>query len=164
MSLDNPDLANMTLEPLIEASRQSLDRLLVRDLGATARDFATRAEQAAGSLPDDLAEPLRAMTTLYARLASATEPDPQLAGEFCFACGVLHEKLSALLQTRMELESAIVGPDSVSTTPLQRAQSDQLTRFIETRDRLFRKVADLTLKFLLIGLGLLTLGLMLGLV
>ena len=153
----------MNLDPLIETSLQSLDSLLVRDLGVTASHFAARAEQAADNLPDELAQPLRAIAALHGRLASGTEPNPRLAGEFCFACGALHEKLSTLTQTRMELESAIVGPDSVSTTPLQRPQSDQLTRLIETRDRLFRKVADLTLKFLLIGLGLLTLGLLLGL-
>lgn len=152
----------MNHDPLIESSLQALDDILIRSLGATAATFAARAEQAAATLTDDVAQPLRAIAGLHDRLSASPTPDPRLAGEFCFACGVLHEKLGALLQTRMELESAIVGPDTVSTTPLQRSQSDQLTRFIEARDRLFRKVADLTLKFLLIGLGLLTLGLVLG--
>lgn len=159
----NLHLSTMNLDPFIESSLQSLDNLLVRELGMTAGHFGARAEQAADNLPDDLAEPLRALAGLHGRLISAAEPDPRQAGDFCFACGALHEKLSALLLARMELESAILGPDSVRTTPLQRAQSDQLTRFIETRDRLFRKVADWTLKLLLIGLGLLILGLMLGL-
>jgi hypothetical protein len=39
-----------------------------------------------------------------------------------------------------------------------------LSRFLAARDRLFRKVADFTLKFLLIGLGLLVLGLLIGVV
>ncbi|MDD1650289.1 MAG: hypothetical protein LUO80_07830 [Methylococcaceae bacterium] len=152
----------MNLDPLIETSLNALDDILIRSLGATATTFAARAEQVAATLTDDVAQPLRAIAALHARLSANMTPDPRLVGEFCFACGALHEKLGALMQTQMELESAIVGPESISTTPLQRSQSDQLTRLIETRDRLFRKVADLTLKFLLLGLGLLTLGLMLG--
>lgn len=152
----------MNPDPLIETSLRALDDILVQGFGATAATFAARAEQAAASFTDDLAQPLRAIVERHGRLAASPAADPRQAGEFCFACGVLHERLSALMQTRMELESAIVGPDRVSPTPLQRSQSDQLTRFIEARDRLFRKVADLTLKFLLIGLALLTLGLVLG--
>ena len=110
------------------------------------------------------AQALRAIAAQQASLLAAGANDPQQVGEFCFAAGALHEKLRTLLQTEMELESAIVGPDRVSATPLQRAQSDQLARLLETRDRIFRKVADVTLKFLLIGLGLLVLGLVLGLV
>lgn len=115
-------------------------------------------------MPEDLAQALRELAALHTRLRSKTVPDPREDTDFCFAAGVLHEKLRAYRQTRMELESTIVGPDSIAPTPLQPAQSDQLARFIEARDRVFRKVADLTLKFLLVGLGLLMLGLLLGIV
>jgi hypothetical protein len=64
----------------------------------------------------------------------------------------------------MEVENAIIGLDSVTAEPLAQAQSDQLSRFIASRDRLFRKTADFTLKILLTGLGLLFLGLLLGIV
>jgi hypothetical protein len=67
-------------------------------------------------------------------------------------------------QVQMELESAIIGPDSVTTTRLQLGQIDHLRRFIDTRDRIFRKVADTTLKLLLAGLGLMLVGLLLGII
>ena len=152
------------LQPLIDASLKTLDDSLIHHFGATAPTFAARVEEIAATLPDDVAQPLRALAAQQARLLATAEPDPQAAGDFCFAAGALHEKLRAVLQAQMELESVIVGPGSVSATPLQRAQSEQVSRFIEARDRLFRKVADVMLKFLLIGLGLLTLGLMLGLI
>ncbi len=154
----------MNFQPLIDTSLRSLDAILIHDLGATTDRFATRAEEVAATLPDEAAQALRAIAAQQASLLAAGANDPQQVGEFCFAAGALHEKLRTLLQTEMELESAIVGPDRVSATPLQRAQSDQLARLLETRDRIFRKVADVTLKFLLIGLGLLVLGLVLGLV
>jgi hypothetical protein len=64
----------------------------------------------------------------------------------------------------MEVEHAIIGLESVAAGPLAQAQSDQLSRFIAARNRLFRKTADITLKILLAGLGLLFLGLLLGIV
>lgn len=154
----------MNQASLIAPSLQTLEEILARDLGLPAGSFAAQAEQAALLLPEDLAQALRELAATLTRLQSRTVPDPLADADFCFAAGVLHERLRAFRQTRMELESTIVGPDSISTTPLQRAQSDQLARFIEARDRLFRKVADLTLKFLLIGLGLLMLGLLLGII
>ena len=154
----------MNQAPLIENSLKALGDILSRDLGLPAGSFAVQAEQAAPLLPEDVAQPLRELAAALAQLRSRTMPGPREDADFCFAAGALHEKLPALRQTRMELASTIVGPDSISPTPLQRAQSDQLSRSIEARDRLFRKVADVTLKFLLMGLGLLMLGLLLGII
>ena len=147
-----------------ETCLQPVDHALSRLPGVGGENFAERAASAVNALPEELSQPLRELLSLYQQLQAQAAPDEKLGPEFCFACGALTEKLRAELQTRMEVESAIVGPDSVSAQPLQGGQSDQLSRFIEARDRLFRKTADLTLKFLLIGLGLLTLGLLLGVI
>ena len=156
----------MNPETLIAAGERHLDDLLTRDLGARADSFIARAEEVARTLPDEFAQPVVRLLELRARLrgAGAREPDAELLGRYCFACGALHEKLRAYTRARMEVESAIVGLDSIQTTALQTGQSDQLSRFLAARDRLFRKVADFTLKFLLIGLGLLLLGLLIGVV
>ena len=143
---------------------QPVDQALSRLPGVSGEHFTERAASAISVLPEELAQPLRELLALYQQVQAQPAPDGQLGLEFCFACGALTEKLRAELQARMEVESAIVGPGTVSAQPLQGAQSDQLSRFIEARDRLFRKTADLTLKFLLIGLGLLTLGLLLGVI
>ena len=156
----------MNLDTLVAASERHLDELLTRDLGGTGDDFAGRARRVAENLPEELAQPLNRLLELRHRLreSGAREPDPELVGRYCFACGAAHEKLRAFTQARLEVESAIMRMDSVQTAPLQTGQSDQLSRFLAARDRLFRQVADFTLKFLLIGLGLLVLGLIIGVV
>ena len=64
----------------------------------------------------------------------------------------------------MELENVVMGPDSVTATPLESSEIEPLARLIEVRDRVFRKVADFTLKALLVGLALLMAGLVFGLI
>ncbi len=154
----------MTSSFAFEDCLQPVDQALSRLPGVSGDLFTERAASAVSALPEDLAQPLRELLALYQQLQAQPESDRRLGHEFCFACGALTEKLRAELQARMEVESAIVGPDHVSAQSLQGAQSDQLSRFIEARDRLFRKTADLTLKFLLIGLGILTLGLLIGVI
>ena len=154
----------MNSKTIIEASTSQLDQLLTNDLGLTSPSFPQRIEEAITRLPDDFAEPLRHILNLHKRLETDGEGKEALMGEFCFACGAMHERIKAQTLARMEVESAIMGMDAVSTSPLQAAQSDQLGRLIATRDRIFRKVADVTLKVLIVILGLLILGLFLGLV
>ena len=154
----------MNTRLIIEHGERLVDDLLIRDFGATGASFAARAEQAAQALPDDLAGDLLELARRHAALQSTPEPGPEAAGDFCFRCGGMHEKLRAFQHIQMEIESAIVGPDSIATMPLQASQSDRLAGFVEARDRVFRKVADFTLKFLLIGLGLLAMGLLIGVI
>lgn len=154
----------MNSNTLIDASLAKLDELLVRNFGARGTDFAGKAETAAAGLPEDLAELLMELRQRLGPLQSVTEPDPQRLVEFAFRCGEVHARLMAYFQVRMELENVVVGPVSIGAAPLQPSEVEPLARFVELRDRLFRKVADFTLKALLIGLGLLTLGLVLGLI
>ncbi len=154
----------MTTHPMLELCRNRLDATLIQTLDIEAPDFRERLQQAAKELPDELARPLREIATAHEALLAADNPDSEAMAGFCFACGILHEQLRAHAQARLEVENTIMGPASVSPSALQPGQSDVLSRFIETRDRLFRKTADWTLKFLLIGLALLALGLAIGVI
>jgi len=154
----------MEIPDIAEPSRRQLDQALTHCLKLRPADFESHVTEATAELPEEFTQPLRHILSLHKELASATTTDTHLAGEFCFACGAMHEKLQALTLAQMEVENAIIGLDSVTAEPLAQAQSDQLSRFIASRDRLFRKTADFTLKILLTGLGLLFLGLLLGIV
>ncbi|MEY2680624.1 MAG: hypothetical protein RL661_855 [Pseudomonadota bacterium] len=154
----------MEFKDITEESRRQLDQALTHSLNLKPADFESHTTEAITELPEEFTLPLRHLLSLHKELSCATTAEAARAGEFCFACGAMHEKLQALTLARMEIENAIIGLDSVSARPLAQAQSDQLSRFIAARDRLFRKVADLTLKILLAGLGLLFLGLFFGIV
>lgn len=155
----------MTPQTTVDSGLLQLNEILVRDLGVTGENPMERIGNAAAILPDELAAPLTRILKLYPPEAPTNSlTDHCSSGEFWFECGVAHERLRAFVLARMEVESAIMGSGSVSTSPLHNSESDQISRFISARDRLFRKVADATLKFLLIGLGLLTIGLLLGII
>jgi len=153
----------MEIQDLAEPSRRQLDQSLTDCLKLRPADFESHVTEAIAELPEEFTQPLRHILSLQKELTSATA-DNTRAAEFCFACGAMHEKLQALILAQMEVEHAIIGLDSVSAEPLARSQSDQLSRFIASRDRLFRKTADLTLKILLTGLALILVGLLLGVV
>lgn len=154
----------MNHQTIADSGLLQLDEILEHDLGITGDNAIERIGNAALILPDELAAPLIKIQKLYPPEAPNALADHWSSGEFWFECGVAHERLRAFVLARMEVESAIMGLESVSTSPLHNSQSAQISRFISARDRLFRKVADATLKFLLIGLGLLTIGLLLGIV
>lgn len=145
-------------------SINQLDHYLMNEANASGTSFPARASRALASLPDDVADELQALLKLHTLLSEGGATDPALVSQFCFNCGSIHQQLLAMQQVQMELESAIMGPDSVTTTRLQPEQIDHLRRFIDTRDRIFRKVADATLKLLLAGLGLMLVGLLLGII
>lgn len=153
-----------SLNTIVDASVARLNELLIRRLRAAGTDFADRARSASGRLPEDLARSLSGLAEAQALLKAETAPEPERLADFAFRCGQLYEQIEAFQRVEMEMENVRLGPDSVEPVPLQSSQVERLTRFVEVRDRLFRKVADFTLKALLIGLGLLMLGLVLGLV
>ena len=147
---------------LIDKSLAKLEELIAREFGASGPDFAGRAKTAAAQLPDELAAALRELSGQAEPLRS--ESDPERLADFVFRCGDLYARLSAYEQVRMELENVVMGPDSVTATPLESSEIEPLARLIEVRDRVFRKVADFTLKALLVGLALLMAGLVFGLI
>jgi len=154
----------MRNDTIIASSLSRLQKLLVHEFGATEGDFTGQVRAATPQLPEDLAQALSALQGLRESVSGPPEATPEQAADFAFRCGQVHAKLEAYRQVQMELENVVVGPESVSATPLQSSQIEPLARFVEIRNEIFRKVADFTLKALLIGLGLLLLGLALGLV
>jgi len=152
----------MGITDILDASRHQLDEALTRQLDLKPDRFEAHLTDAIAELPDEFTQPLSQILHLHKDLISGNATDSLQAGEFCFTCGIVCEKLQALALAQMEVENAFIGLDSIRTGPLAQTQSDQISRFIAARDRLFRKTADLTLKILLIGLGLLFLGLLLG--
>ncbi|NDE35780.1 MAG: hypothetical protein EB012_13200 [Gammaproteobacteria bacterium] len=62
------------------------------------------------------------------------------------------------------LWGGLINLDGVRTASLEIPESERISRFIALRDQLFRKVADVTLKVMLILLALLILGLLVGIV
>lgn len=154
----------MNWNTLIDAPLGRLDELLVRDFGAPQGDFAAKAERVAEQLPDELGAALVELRRRLTLLRAETEPDFEHLADFAFRCGELHAGLTAYIQVQMELENVVVGSDRINPTPLAASEVEPLARLVEVRDRLFRKVADFTLKVLLIGLGLMILALVFGLI
>jgi hypothetical protein len=154
----------MTARTILDSSLARLRELLARDFGAEAQDFTEQAKAVVRRLPDDLAQTVAGLESEWAALREQAEPAPERLADFAFRCGQTYAKLATFRQIQMELENVVLGPESVSTAALQTAQIEPLARFVELRDRVFRKVADFTLKAILIGLGLLTVGLFLGLI
>lgn len=144
----------MTAQPIIA----QLDALLIDHFQAQGADFAARVQDATPRISQESALALAELAR------SADSLDPAQLADFAFRCGRVYEQLEAQRLIDMEMENIRVGFDQVETQPLQAAQLDRVARFIEARDRLFRKVADFTLKAILIVLGLLTLGLVLGVI
>jgi hypothetical protein len=154
----------MSQQAFLDSSLSRLNELLTRQFGAAEPDFAGQAQSVGAELPEDLGQALRKLAVNLESLRAQAEPPPSALAEFAFRCGELYSKLESHRQIQLELENVVVGPETVSANPLQSGQADRLAGFIEARDRVFRKVADFTLKALLIGLGLLTLGLFLGVI
>lgn len=163
IKFENPSIA-MNTNLLIDLGLAKLDELLVREFGASGSDFAGKVKAAAQVLPEELAAALRDLGQEGDRMRAEPGQSPERLAEFTFRCGELHAQLLAFGQVRMELENVVMGPDRVIATPLQASEVEPLARLIEVRDRVFRRVADFTLKALLVGLALLTLGLVFGLI
>lgn len=141
-----------------------LGTLLSTHFNAYQPDFTEKVSAIADDLPEELSELLTKIATRRLLLKQDSDQDITKLAEFSFDCGQLYEKLEEYRRMEMEVENVRQGSFSVSPSPLQSAQVEKLSRFIEVRDRLFRKVADFTLKAILVGLGLLILGLFLGIV
>ncbi|BBL73646.1 hypothetical protein [Methylomagnum ishizawai] len=145
----------MNKDSILAASLARLDALIAAEYRADPPDFAAKAQAIGPALPDELAQTLAGLVAAHASLQAEPDPDDARIADFAFRCGQVHEQLRAHRQIELELEASAQVPP---------AQAEPLARFIEVRDRLFRQVADFTLKALLVMLGLLTLGLVLGLV
>ena len=146
----------------LKAAQLRLKHTLTELLGIQEISFEEQMVQAAERLPDDLSRDTLRLLRELETYESANEPI--LLGDLLFDMGILHEKIRAQSQAQMEIESAIIDLEGVRTASLEIPESERISRFIALRDQLFRKVADVTLKVMLILLALLILGLLLGIV
>ena len=135
----------------LKAAQLRLKHTLTELLGIQEISFEEQMVQAAERLPDDLSRDTLRLLRELETYEAAKEP-------------ILHEKIRAQSQAQMEIESAIIDLEGVRTASLEIPESERISRFIALRDQLFRKVADVTLKVMLILLALLILGLLLGIV
>ena len=84
--------------------------------------------------------------------------------EFAFLCGQAYERLESFVQSRLAANIAFHAPDGTLPLELEGKDFANLARFVALRDRVLRTVADYTLKFLLVSVILLVIGLSLGLI
>ena len=141
-----------------------LDETLWDLPGVEASDPQGIRREALALLPDDLAQKLRGLLEAAERLEHTEAPDPQILGETVFTLGQFHSEIVALSRAQAEIESAWIGTDTVEPRSLEGQQPEQIRKFLALRDRVFRQVADFTLKLLLGLFGLLVVLLILGLI
>lgn len=141
-----------------------LDEALWDLPGVEASDPEGIRSEAQSLLPDDLAQKLKTLLETVRSLEQAESADAPLLGETVFALGQFHAEILALVRAQAEIESAWIGSDRVDPRALDGQQPEQIRKFLALRDRLFRQVADFTLKLLLLLFGLLVVLLVLGLI
>lgn len=152
----------MQNELILELCRTRLRIFLAQEFEAVGTDLDATIKIAAELLPSDLADPLIA---LGQELDKGAGPDePNVVCDLVFRAGQTVEALSAYRRARLDPKEAPMGEDGVVTMPTDPAELDALARLVEWRDRTFRKVADFTLKAILIAAGLLIVAELLGLV
>jgi hypothetical protein len=138
-----------------------LEKLLEEGFSAQGDSLEAKLQNASAELPDDLRESLSELAQESYVLEQTDKADLL---QFAFRCGLLHERLETLAQNRLAANIAFLAPDGTSPLELEKNDFDALARFVDLRDRFLRVVADYTLKFLLVSVILLVLGVSLGLI
>jgi hypothetical protein len=139
---------------------QRLDSLLAEGFSAEGGSLEDKLRRTGQELPDDL----RALLLNLALRPEGKAEDEQDSVEFAFRCGQAYERLESLVQSRLAANIDFLAPDGTPPPKLEKNDYDALARFVALRDQLLRTVADYTLKFLLVSVILLVIGLSLGLI
>lgn len=154
----------MATRNILAPALARLDEALWDLPGVNASDPQGIRAEAEALLPEDLAQKLCALLNTVKTLELSEAPDARALGETVFALGQLYFEIVALSRAQAEIESAWIGGDRVNPRALEGQQPEQIQKFLALRDRIFRKVADFTLKALLALFGLLVILLVLGLI
>ncbi len=133
-----------------------LETLLVEGFSAEGDDFAAKVRGLGHDLPEDLRDLLLELAGEQNRQGSSLA--------FAFRCGQAYERLESLAQSRLAAHIAFLDPDGTPPLELEKNDLDAIARFVNLRNRFLKTVADYTLKFLLVSVILLVLGLSLGLI
>lgn len=144
-----------SLKPLLG----KLETLLAEGFSVEGVGLEAKTRAAGGELPEDL----RTLLLVLAREAESAGEGGDPLG-FAFRCGQAHERLESLAQSRLAANIAFLGADGSPPLELEDKDLDAIARFVKLRDQILKTVADYTLKFLLVSVVLLVLGLSLGLV
>lgn len=150
--------------PFLAPALARLDEALWDLPGVDASDPEGIRKEAEALLPDDLAQKLHTLLKTIRSLEESEAPDAKVLGETVFALGQFHAEILALSRAQAEIESAWIGSDRVDPRALEGQQPQQIQKFLALRDRVFRRVADFTLKLLLALFALLVVLLVLGLI
>ncbi|MGX2039778.1 hypothetical protein ACWJKU_06540 [Methylocaldum sp. MU1018] len=149
---------------LIDLGLRRVDALLSEQIQLESPGFEEKLKEAGRRLPEDIAESLTTLENLRQRLLKNHSGSPEPVADFIFQCGRAYERLDAFRQNRIASEALAVSPDGIAPEPLEQQQIDAIERLIQARDRIFRKVADFTLKSLLVLFGLFVAAFLIGLV
>jgi len=154
----------MDVNETIQIYLRKLNNQLDSDFAAQGDDLATRIGSIRSLLPDALLTLLRDIDTRATQLSLSPREDSASLADFIFRCGLASEQLETLRQNRAAESVAAFQTNGLPPAEFEKPELDAIAHFIAVRDRLLRKVADFTLKAMLILLGLLILGLVLGVV
>jgi len=138
--------------------------MLSEQLQIETADFEGKIKEAGRRLPEDITECLTELKTLRQQLLKDHSGAPEPMADFIFQCGRAYERLNSFRQNQIASEALAVGPDGIAPEPLEQQQIDALERLIKARDRIFRRVADFTLKSLLVLFGLFVIAFLIGLI
>lgn len=139
---------------------ERLEALLAEGFSAQGSGLEAKVLSVGRELPDDLLESLHNL----ARENIEQGKDEASSLEFAFHCGQVHERLATLAQNQLAANIAFLAPDGTPPLELEKNDLDAIARFVVMRDRFLKIVADYTLKFLLVAVILLVIGLSLGLI
>jgi hypothetical protein len=137
---------------------EKLEGLLVESFAAKGDGLEAKVSSVAKELPEELQESLHQL----ARQSQTLGEGEALA--FAFQCGQAYERLESVAQNRLAANIAFLGTDGTPPVELEKTDLDAIARFVKWRDQMLKTVADYTLKFLLVSVILLVLGLSVGLI
>ena len=137
-----------------------LETLLVEGFSAEGSDLDAKVRAIGHQLPDDLREQLQSIAQSH-KNAGVDGNDPI---EFAFRCGQAHERLANWVHSQLAANIDFLEPDGTSRADIEVKDYQALASFVAWRDQFLRTVADYTLKFLLVSVILLVIGLSFGLI
>ncbi|QSA95937.1 hypothetical protein [Methylococcus sp. EFPC2] len=142
---------------------QTSTRLLRTSFDAKGENLTDLVADIDGELPKELASELLALDRLAHELAQSAS-DPDALADFAFRCGQAQERIAALSQGYQFERLGFVPTSTLEDEDVGKIDLDAIARLAEFRDRILKTIADFTLKFLVVAVLLLFLGLALGLI
>lgn len=152
-----------TLSTVLNLYTNKLETLLTRDFAADGATLTDKITSIEASLPEELKTFLQQLASRADELRNTSASNDEIM-EFIYRCGQAQERLE-LLKTSWIAETVdYVQADGLAPTELAPPEEHALVRFITARDRILKQLANFMLKFLLLMVALLILGMVIGIV